>query len=369
MEVYNQPWMLIQNQIRSPGGYAMDVFRGRDNPKDIPNGSEAWVGSLTRARGANENCPNFGCAETILPDGTKKYLFEAIAEDPERILGKKHIKQFGDELGMLLKLLDAKNQYFLQAHPTRYTATELWNSPYGKEEAWHVLALRENMAEPPYILLGFKPGVTREQFQNLYYNATLKDLENLCHKFVIQPGETYFVPGGIPHALGAGALVIEIQEPSDLAVIAIPQDELIDFRRKAAPGAVFYPEDNTLYEQRMFKTFVFDGKDSASVLNLTKSKEPVIRSGSWGKELLLIGKEQTEYFSCTKACINGIMPLHDTGEIRIGIVICGAGEIICDSGMLSVKQGDEIFFPYSIPNAKIKGNLELFFANPSGADY
>lgn len=369
MSYYNQPWMLIQNQVRSPGGYAMDLFRGRENPKDIPNGSEAWVGSLTKARGANENCPNFGCAETLLPDGTKKYLFEAIAEDPVAILGNKHIEQFGTELGVLVKLLDAKNQYFLQAHPTRPTAMKLWNSPFGKEEAWHVISVRDDVSEPPYILLGFKPGVSRDQFKELYYNATVKELEALCHKILIKPGETYFVPGGIPHALGAGALVIEIQEPSDLAVIAIPQDELIDFRRKAAPGAVFYPEDNDLYEHRMFETFVFEGKEESEILDLVKSKKNIIREGEWGKEVILVGKNRTEYFSCTKAFINGAMPLHDTGDVRIGIVIRGTGRICCESGNLDIKQGDEVFFPYRLDDAVISGNLDIFFANPAFADY
>ena len=370
MSIFNQPWKLVQNQIRSPGGYAMDIFRQRENPKDIPNGSEAWVGSLTRARGANEKCPNFGCAETILPDGRQMYLFEAIALSPEEVLGKAHIEKFGNELGVLVKLLDAKNQYFLQAHPTRPTAMKLWNSPYGKEEAWHVIALREGTEEPPYILLGFKPGVTVDQFKELYYNASLKDLELLCHKIPVKPGETYFVPGGIPHALGAGCLVIEIQEPSDLAVIAIPQDELIDFRRKAAPNAIFYPEDNDLYEDRLFKTFVFDGAEKEEVLKRTRSTEPVLRQGDWGTEYVLVGNESTSYFACTKAVVNGgSMPLHHTGDVRIGIVIRGSGSFRYQGGEINIRQGDEFFLPYNVGKTCLCGDVEVFFAHPAGVNY
>ena len=76
-------------------------------------------------------------------------------------------------------------------------------------------ALVTTRRNPAYILLGFKEGVTREEWEKYYYADDLKALENLCHKIPVKAGEAYFVGGGCPHALGEGCFVIEVQEPSD----------------------------------------------------------------------------------------------------------------------------------------------------------
>ena len=343
----------------------MDVFRGRPDPKDIPNGSEAWVGSITRANGATENNPNFGYAEVILPDGTKHYLVDLIKANPDGILGAEHVEKYGSDLGVLVKLLDAKNMYFLQCHPTRQVAQQLWDSKYGKEECWYVIALRDNLEEDPYILLGFKEGITREKFEELFHTATLRDLENLCHKIYVKPGEAYFVPGGCPHALGAGCLVAEIQEPSDLGAIAIPQSELIDYRGKAAPGAVFTPIDEELYESRTFGSFIYEGCTEAEIVKKCKSEFPLIRKGENWAEYEVFGKAHTPYFSASIYNVdNGVMPYEALDCISVCIVLDGSGYICYGNEKMPVKKGDEIFMPYNVSDVKIDGKLSMIVCRP-----
>lgn len=77
--------------------------------------------------------------------------------------------------------------------------------------------------------MGFKEGVTREEWEKYYYQGDLKALENLCHKISVQVGETYFVGGGCPHALGEGCFVIEVQEPSDITLGALPMRETANY--------------------------------------------------------------------------------------------------------------------------------------------
>jgi mannose-6-phosphate isomerase len=122
---------------------------------------------------------------------------------------------------MLIKYLDAKEPYLLQAHPTRSFAKRMWNSDFGKEESWYVIGIREDVKEPPYILLGFKEGVTRADVEKYYAQDDLRSLEMLCHKIPVKPDEVYFVGGGVPHALGEGCFVIEVQEPSDITAYPI----------------------------------------------------------------------------------------------------------------------------------------------------
>ncbi|MCX7027400.1 MAG: hypothetical protein NT061_07960 [Spirochaetes bacterium] len=270
---------------------------------------------------------------------------------------------------MLVKLLDAKNQYLLQCHPTCEVARKIWNSEYGKEECWYVLSVREDAIEAPSILLGFKEGVTREAFEREYRSGNLKAIEAMCHKISVAAGDAFFVPGGTPHALGAGCFVVEVQEPSDLTAVPIPQQALLDYRRKAAPNGIFVPEDEALYENRMLDSFVYQGSPLVHVLRRNRSSAEILRSGEWGKEISIFGREHTRLFSCTRADVLGKMPLFDTGSIQIGIVIKGSGSLESGGDMLQVRRGDELFFPFAMDPTVVSGDLSLVLCNPGNVDY
>ena len=363
-----QPWLLVQNQVRASGGREMDRFRGVRPEMDRPDGAEAWVGSVTRANGVTPENPDLGCAEVIFPDGTKKYLYEVIDKDPEGVLGCEHIKRFGTGTGVLVKLLDAKDKFLLQCHPTRDTAKKVWNSEYGKTECWHVLSVRDDVPEPPYILLGFKPGFTRERFEEIYRTGTIDDMEKECNKIPVHPGETYFVPGGMPHALGAGCFVIEIQEPSDLTAIPAKQQVLLDYRRAANPRGVFTPIDEEIYNLRTLSSFDYTGRSFEQVITETRSEGIILREGGWGRERILIGRGQTDYFSCTEIDVHGEIALNPTGRIMIGIVAEGGGRLISPYGEIVCRRGTELFFPVQANDIRVEGNMRLILCHPDGAN-
>ena len=337
MEIYNRPWPVVPNKVRADGGRELDRFRGVEHPADTPNGAEAWVGSLTRANGATRENPNLGYAEVILPDGTRDFLVNVVKRAPETILGKKHMEKYGTSLGMLIKMLDAKAPFLLQCHPTRENARKYWNSRFGKEECWYVLGTRKDIPEPPYILLGFKEDSTREKFEAAYRKGDAALLESFCHKIPVQPGESYMIPGGVPHALGAGCFVAEIQEPSDLTAVPFPQEYLLAYRRKANPFGIFEPEDEQLYESRMLNSFHYEGLPLDKLLDRLKSKEPVLRQEPGGREIEIFGDRDTSYFSCTMVTVSGAMARKNTGDVQIGIVVSGEGCIRCGENALPVK--------------------------------
>lgn len=367
--MWKQPWKLVQNQIRGSGGREIGRFRGTADAEDTPNGSEAWVGSVVSAIGTTPEHPYFGRSEVILPDGARRYLFQVIAEAPEKVLGRAHLEKYGQDLGVLVKLLDAKDQYLLQSHPTRPAAKALWNSSYGKEESWYVLKTRADVEEPAYILLGFREGVTREDFEARYYAGDLKGMEALCHKVYVQPGDAFFVGGGVPHALGAGCFVLEVQEPSDLTAVPVPQMRLLAHRKKANPLAEFVPEDETLYERRMLGTFVYEGHSYEETLRMAKSPQGVLRCGDWGKEVLIFGTAHTKFWSYTRLDVCGKAPLIRTGDVQIALVSEGSGRLVFDGGEMQVRQGDELFFPASLGGCAAEGKLSMLLCNPGGAAY
>ncbi len=364
--LYHRPWVLVQGMVRAEGGRETERFRGIANPTDRPNGAEAWIGSVISANGATKDNPYVGRSEVYLPDGGKEYLFQVIADAPDEILGRRHIENFGQDLGILLKLLDAKAPFLLQCHPTRRNAELLWGSKYGKTECWHVLSVRDDNPEPPYILLGFKPGITAEHFKQSYHEGKIDELEALCHKIAVKPGETYFVPAGMPHALGSGCFVVELQEPSDSTAVPIPQSELIAFRQRANPAGVFIPIDDAVYDERTLKSFDYTGYTRNELLAITLSANPVIRQGEWGCVKELIGRKQTDYFSLTKIEANGDAPIEACGDIALGLVTEGEGMLTCDTDVrIPVRKGSEIFFPYDIPNSRICGNVSIMLCRPT----
>lgn len=370
MNIMNQPWKLVQNRIRGEGGREIDRFRGIEPPQDSANGSEAWIGSVIRAFNAPKDNPCLGFSETILPDGRRMYLIDAIKLDPEAVLGKQHLQRHDTGLGMLIKYLDAKKQYTLQAHPTRAFAKQMWDSDVGKEESWYVIGLRDDGEEAPYILLGFKEGITRAVFEDCYRRGDMNTLIEFCHKVPVRVGDVFHIGGGVPHALGKGCLVVEVQEPSELTVVPIPQRTLFQRMFAGVTDDSQLPwQDEQVYEEKLFGTFIYDGCSYEENLRRWKAVSKTIREGKWGREDLLLGPANTDYFSYTRAYISGTAEVRMTGYPQVAIVMEGKGSLAFGGGQMPIQKADELFLPYHIPELSVNGDVSIVFCHPEGVTY
>lgn len=107
---------------------------------------------------------------------------------------------------LLLKLLDAHDKLSLQVHPPEKLAGRFGGEP--KTEFWYVAA-----ADPgAELYLGFRESITRDQFEKALLDGTAADH---IHTVRVRTGDAVFLPAGRLHALGAGNLLIEIQQNSD----------------------------------------------------------------------------------------------------------------------------------------------------------
>ena len=107
---------------------------------------------------------------------------------------------------LLIKILDAHEKLSLQVHPPENLASRLGGEP--KSEFWYVIA-----ADPDAeVLLGFRGPITRDKFEERLLNGTLIDH---VHRIAVRAGDAVFLPAGRVHAVGAGNLLIEIQQNSD----------------------------------------------------------------------------------------------------------------------------------------------------------
>ncbi|RNL82552.1 class I mannose-6-phosphate isomerase [Halostreptopolyspora alba] len=187
------------------GGQAIRELRG--GPRRSERSPEEWLASVT---------PRFGAEPaglSRLPDGT--LLRDAIAADPLDWLGAAHHERFGAHPGVLVKLLDAGERLPVHLHPDRDFAQAHLSSGHGKTEAWIVLA-----AEPGATAhVGFTESVSRAELAELVRRQDPAELLARMHEIPLRAGDTVLVPAGVPHALGAGAFVLEVQEPTDFSIL------------------------------------------------------------------------------------------------------------------------------------------------------
>lgn len=356
MNIYKMPWRLVQNKlVRYPGGRELDRFRGI-YPGADDGRPEAFIGSDTRVVNAGPNNPNEGCQECILPDGRQMYLHEAIAMDPVAMLGENHVKTTGEKMGILIKLLDSEKQLNLQCHPNRSYAKKWFDSDCGKAESWYVIAKRDDVPEPPYVYLGFKEGITRQDFEKGFWADDVRALEACCHKIPVEIGDAFNVEAGVPHVIGAGCLLVEVQEPSDITVL---------WRRKKDGTE----EEKKFFNERLLGCYNYSGSSYEENLKRFRIESKILRKGDWGTENVIIGTEQTPLFSFTR--LDAVKPVNviETGHHQVCICLDGDCKLLFEGGEMEIKKADEFFFPASIENIQIapgKEGVSIILCHPPG---
>ncbi len=208
---------LEPNRVRRnyKGGKILDKIQN-DKIVDDSNMPEDWICSLILANNMGmEEVANEGYSRLDV-DGKEMFIKDIFATDPEYYLGKKHFEKFGMTLGFLTKLIDSSMRLHVQAHPTREFAKSKMNMPYGKFECYYILAAREGI--DPYIRLGFQKSMTKESFKKIVETQDMKAMDACFEKVPVKVGDVVYIPGGLPHAIGEGILLVEVMEESDLVV-------------------------------------------------------------------------------------------------------------------------------------------------------
>lgn len=192
------------------GGALIGRLRGEHEKDDVF--PEDWIGSVTPASNPGRDDPDEGLSR--LADG--RLLRDAIAADPIAWLGEDHVARFGTSTGLLVKLLDAAERLPVHAHPDRAFAREVFDSPFGKTEAWIVLDTRSGEAD---VWVGLHEAVETELYLKWIDEQDTDRLLSSLNRISVGPGDVVYVPAGVPHALGAGLLIAELQEPTDYSIL------------------------------------------------------------------------------------------------------------------------------------------------------
>lgn len=112
------------------------------------------------------------------------------------------------QLPILIKYIDAKENLSIQVHPNDKYARK-HEGDNGKNEMWFVLAADEGA----FIYLGFSRDVTKEELKRRIADNTLEEVLN---RVEVKPNEAFYIPAGTVHAIGAGCLICEVQQTSNV---------------------------------------------------------------------------------------------------------------------------------------------------------
>jgi mannose-6-phosphate isomerase len=134
------------------------------------------------------------------------------------ITGDSVYEKFGNEFPLLIKFIEAQEDLSIQVHPNDALAKKR-HKAYGKTEMWYILERKEGSG----IYTGFKEGVTKEIYEEAVRTGTIADILNVEK---VDPGDTFFTPAGRVHAIGAGIVLVEIQQTSDITY------RIFDWNRK-----------------------------------------------------------------------------------------------------------------------------------------
>ena len=338
------------------GGSRIDAFRGLAEAGDDGR-PEDWVGSVTRTW----TRPGAAVAETgpsRLANG--KLLRDLLEEAPEALVGTGLVAAVGATTGLLVKLLDPEMRLPVHCHPTRPFARRVLGSPFGKTEAWLIQAAHEIPGqEPPHLRLGFTRDVPAAELRAWIEEQRSDDLLGAMHRRPAVAGETWLIPAGLPHAIGAGVFLVEVQEPTDFSVVAETAGFAIDV------------EDASLGRgwDVMLDAFDRRGYTDEGIDGLRSAPEPVPSGEERPRMTRLLGPAADPFFRVMRLTLppasRSDWPRRDS--FAVVVVARGAGELRAPGGQLPLRAGETFALPATAASGSSLvsyGGLELIICLP-----
>ncbi|HHW09414.1 MAG TPA: hypothetical protein GXX29_05520, partial [Firmicutes bacterium] len=313
------------------------------------------AGSPISASPTTGSPADLGLSKVRLPDGRVELLQRVLLEHRAEIVGPS-ARSYGSDAGaplypLLVKLLDSAEQLGIQCHPDDVLAARHFSAPSGKTEAWLILNTRQIPGcDPPYILLGFKPGVTREDLAWAIEQADPKATAALLHKIPVRPGDMFIIQARVPHAIGPGIFMAEVQQPADITILA-----------DRAIGGRTVPEERChlgIGWEKALDCFAFDGCSLEETRRRWQLQPRLLRTEPSGSEWELIGSSVSKYFCATRLGVTGSFRCPG-GAAHTVLVLAGEGTVEAataggDSAASPwrkrIKQGDALFFPCQVPD-------------------
>jgi len=342
------PLKQVNNRVwRTYGGGALIDKWKRDTPEKDGAMPEEWIMSTITARGKGRP-EEEGLSLMNTPSGLKS-LKVLVESNKELFLGKKLAEKFGTT-GVLIKMLDSNERLTIQVHPDKEYAKSMLNSDFGKTESWYVLNKREVDGEKSVVYMGFKEGVTREQWKQYFLNQDIEGMLNCLHKIEVNPGDAFMIYGGVPHAIGSGCFLMEVQEPTDYTMRV----------EKVTPKGLIISDElihQGLGEEKMLDCFHYDCYSYEEAIKRWKVEPQVVNSTPYGTLKSIFNKTHTDCFGLKELDLDGEYTIKGNDSFYVAVIYSGEGFIECNGQEFDFKQGDEIFLSAAINEVIFKSDI------------
>ena len=254
-------------------------------------------------------------------------LNDLINNFPEAILGTKVYEQFGKQFPLLFKYLDAREDLSIQLHPNDVLAKKRHNS-FGKTEMWYVMQADENAR----LIVGFKEKSSQEEYIK---NINSKTLLNILDTKKVKEGDIFFLETGTIHAIGAGIVIAEIQQTSDITY------RVYDFDRVDANG-----NTRELHIDLALEAINYDVVES-------QKKYPKVENVS--NEIV-----NCNYFTTNIIPLNGKANINKNKQsFTVFMCVDGSFEIAHQDHNHVYKKGDTVLIPAEMNEFQIVGKASI----------
>lgn len=257
-----------------------------------------------------------------LENQSLKHLLSTYKAD---LIGEKNYQQFGNKFPLLIKFIDAKQDLSIQLHPNDELAAKRHNS-FGKTEMWYVMQADKDAN----LIVDFNQKMTPELYLEHLENKTLPEILNFDK---VKAGDTYFIEVGRVHAIGAGVLLAEIQQTSDITY------RIYDWERKDDFG-----NERELHTDLAIDAIGFDMEDNFRVdyEKVPNQPNPMV---------------SCQYFTTNYLKVEKHLQKENTFDSFI-IYICVEGEaqIKTEHHSETIKKGETILLPAAISTYQIISN-------------
>jgi mannose-6-phosphate isomerase len=283
------------------GGRRLENLYGKALPPGVPIG-ESWE-FVDRED-----------AQSVVHSGPMRgeTLHELWTSRREEVFGAAYKSQKSNRFPILIKLLDARERLSVQVHPPARVSAALNGEP--KTEMWYFAD-----AQPgANIYAGLKRGVTREQFERLLHEGRV---EEALHDIPVERGDSIFIPSGRLHAIGAGNVIVEVQQNSDTTY------RVFDWNRTGLDGT-----PRALHIEESMASIDFD------------DFEPAVNHASHGV------LAECDYFKVEKILLSSDQPSCPDGKFSIITVVAGCAA--CEG--IEFKPGDFFLVPATLGGAVVR---------------
>ena len=256
-----------------------------------------------------------------------KTLVDIINASPIEVLGSSVYETFGKQFPLLFKLLDAREDLSIQVHPNDALAQER-HSSFGKTEMWYVMQADADAR----LIVGFQKDSNAAEYVAHLDN---KQLLSLLDTVKVKEGDAFFLETGTVHAIGAGLVIAEIQQTSDITY------RLYDFDRKDANGAT--------------RELHIDLALDAINYNKIDTRKPYTD---------LVNESNTivdcPYFTTNFIPLDGeLLVDKTTASFRVYMCVAGSFTIDYDAVSYRYETGDTVLIPAAIPCYLLNGKASI----------